>query len=98
MCIRDSYETVYADQNPNWLNQDLGIFPTSSSLVPGIAKASDFELATLRYPVAKDAVDPGILVTPSVFLTISANSKHPDVAEMCIRDRGGVELTSLRPG
>lgn len=74
------YETVYADQNPNWLNQDLGIFPTSSSLVPGIAKASDFELATLRYPVAKDAVDPGILVTPSVFLTISANSKQPDVA------------------
>ena len=50
------YETVYADQNPNWLNQDLGIFPTSSSLVPGIAKASDFELATMRYPVAKDAV------------------------------------------
>ena len=49
------YETVYADQNPNWLNQDLGIFPTSSSLVPGIAKASDFELATMRYPVAKDA-------------------------------------------
>lgn len=74
------YETVYADQNPNWLNQDLGIFPTSSSLVPGIAKASDFELATMRYPVAKDAVNPGILVTPSVFLTISVNSKHPDVA------------------
>lgn len=74
------YETVYADQNPNWLNQDLGIFPTFSSLVPGIAKASDFELATMRYPVAKDAVNPGILVTPSVFLTISVNSKHPDVA------------------
>lgn len=74
------YETVYADQNPNWLNQELGIFPTSSSLVPGIAKASDFPLGTLRYPVAEDAVDPGILVTPSVFLTISAGSKHPDVA------------------
>ena len=74
------YETVYADQNPNWLNQELGIFPTSSSLVPGIDKASDFELATLRYPIAADAVDPGILVTPSVFFTISANSKHPDVA------------------
>lgn len=74
------YETVYADQNPNWLDQKIGIFPTSSSLVPGIEKASDFDLATLRYPVMKDAVDPGILVTPSVFFSISANSKHQDVA------------------
>ena len=74
------YETVYADQNPNWLNQDLGIFPTSSSLVPGIEKASDFELSTLRYPIADDAVDPGILVTPSVFFTVSANSEHPEIA------------------
>ncbi len=74
------YETVYAEQNPNWLNQKFGVFPTSSSLVPATAKASDFELATLRYPVAEDAVDPGIMVTPSVFFTISAGSKHPDVA------------------
>ena len=61
-------------------NQDLIIIGALMALVPGIAKASDFELATMRYPVAKDAVNPGILVTPSVFLTISANSKHPDVA------------------
>jgi len=74
------YETVYADQNPNWLNQDLGIFPTSSSLVPGIAKASNFELSTFRYPVMENAVNPGILVTPSVFFTISANSKYPEAA------------------
>ncbi|NLM10355.1 MAG: carbohydrate ABC transporter substrate-binding protein [Clostridiaceae bacterium] len=74
------YENVYADQNPNWLNQNFGIFPTSSSLIPGIAAASDFELDVFRYPVPKDAVDPGILVTPSMFITIYEHSKYQDVA------------------
>lgn len=64
------YETVYADQNPNWLNERFGIFPTSSSLIPGIAKASNFEVGSMRYPIKKNAKDPGILVTPSMFLTV----------------------------
>lgn len=74
------YESVYADQNPNWLNQNFGVFPTSSSLIPGIASASNFELGVFRYPVSKDAKDPGILVTPSMFVTIYENSKYKDVA------------------
>lgn len=74
------YENVYADQNPNWLNQKFGIFPTSSSLIPGIAAASDFELDVFRYPVPKDAVDPGILVTPSMFISIYEYSKYQDIA------------------
>lgn len=74
------YENVYADQNPNWLNQNFGIFPTSSSLLPGITNASDFVLSTFRYPVMKNAKDPGILVTPSMFLTVSKESKYPDIA------------------
>lgn len=74
------YETVYADQNPNWLNGNFGIFPTSSSLYPGIMAASEFEVSSMRYPVAADAVDPGILVTPSMFLTVSANSPHAEIA------------------
>lgn len=74
------YENVYADQNPNWLKQNFGIFPTSSSLLPGITNASDFALSTFRYPVMKNAKNPGILVTPSMFLTVSKESKHPDVA------------------
>jgi oligogalacturonide transport system substrate-binding protein len=74
------YENVYADQNPNWLNQSFGVFPTSSSLIPGITSASNFELDVLRYPVLKDAKDPGILVTPSVFITVYENSKYKDAA------------------
>ncbi|PKL27032.1 MAG: hypothetical protein CVV46_13455 [Spirochaetae bacterium HGW-Spirochaetae-2] len=74
------YETVYADQNPNWLNENFGIFPTSSSLIPGIAKASNFTVASMRYPVAKNAKDPGILVTPSMFLTVYKQSPNKEAA------------------
>jgi len=74
------YESVYADQNPNWLNQEFGVFPTSSSLVPGIAKASGFPIDSFRYPIMKGAKDPGILVTPAVFFTIYKGSKHQDIA------------------
>lgn len=74
------YETVYADQNPNWLNENFGIFPTSSSLIPGIAKASNFTVASMRYPVAKNAKDPGILVTPSMFLTVYQESPNKEAA------------------
>lgn len=74
------YENVYADQNPNWLNQNFGIFPTSSSLIPGIDNASDFELGSMRFPIMENAVDPGILVTPSMFLTVYNRSEHADVA------------------
>jgi oligogalacturonide transport system substrate-binding protein len=74
------YENVYADQNPEWLNGKLGIFSTNSSLIPGIEKASPFALGALRYPVSKDAVDPGILVAPSMFFTVYKESKHQEVA------------------
>lgn len=74
------YESVYADQNPDWLNQKFGIFPTSSSLYQGIMAASNFEVSSMRYPIAEDAKDPGILVTPSMFLTVSANSENGDIA------------------
>lgn len=74
------YENVYADQNPNWLNENFGIFPTSSSLIPGIENASNFDIYTMRYPIMEEAADPGILVTPSMFLTVYKNSKHADVA------------------
>ena len=74
------YENVYADQNPNWLNENFGIFPTSSSLIPGIMNASSFSVAPLRYPVMDNAKDPGILVTPAVFFTVYNKSAHQDVA------------------
>lgn len=74
------YENVYADQNPNWLNQNFGVFPTSSSLIPGIDNASNFDLATFRYPIMEAAEDSGILVTPSMFLTVYKESKHADAA------------------
>lgn len=78
------YETVYADQNPNWLNEKFGIFPTSSSLIPGIANASNFEIGSMRYPIAKNAKDPGILVTPSMFLAVYKEGPNKDEAAQFI--------------
>lgn len=90
------YENVYADQNPNWLNENFGIFPTSSSLIPGIANASNFEIASMRYPIMKDAKDPGILVTPSMFIGVYASSKAPDVAadfiNFMINDKDAINI------
>ncbi len=74
------YENVYADQNPEWLAGKIGVFATSSSLVPGIASASEFPVEALRYPVMENPVDPGILVVPSMFVTVYKESAHPDVA------------------
>jgi ABC-type sugar transport system, periplasmic component len=74
------YENVYADQNPNWIKENFGVFPTSSSLIPGIMNASSFPVASMRFPVMADAKDPGILVTPSVFFSVYGKSAHQDVA------------------
>ena len=74
------YDSVYADANPEWLNQNIGIFPTSSSHLPAALKASDFEISSMRYPGVKDSVDPGILVTPAVYLCVYEKSAHIDQA------------------
>ena len=74
------YETVHADQNPNWLNGNIGIFPTTSSLITGIADVSPFEVKTMRYPIMENPVNPGIQVNPSFFFGIYSKSEHQDIA------------------
>lgn len=90
------YEKVYADQNPNWLNENFGIFPTSSSLIPGIQAASNFECGSLRYPVMANPKDPGLLVTPSMFVGVYKESKYQDIAadfiNFIINDPEAIEI------
>ena len=74
------YETVYADQNPDWLNGKIGLFPTSSSHVPAALNATEFEVATFRFPGTESTVDSGILVTPAIYLSVYEGSKHVDQA------------------
>lgn len=72
------YDSVYADSNPEWLNQNIGIFPTSSSHLPAALNASEFDISSFRFPGVNGAVDPGILVTPAVYLCIYEGSKYID--------------------
>ncbi|TDF95386.1 ABC transporter substrate-binding protein [Paenibacillus piri] len=73
------YESVYADQTPGWLNGTYSVYPTSASKIPSIEAASKFDVDVARYPVAKDAKNPGIITSPSMLLTI--NSKSPNIDE-----------------
>jgi oligogalacturonide transport system substrate-binding protein len=73
------FEMVYADQTPNWLNGNYAICPTSSSLIPTIRSASKFEIGVARYPVFKDAKNPGLITAPTMLLAL--NSRSPNLPE-----------------
>ncbi|TBL80599.1 ABC transporter substrate-binding protein [Paenibacillus thalictri] len=72
------YESVYADQIPNWLNGNYGIFPTSASKIPSIALASKFDIDVARYPIYKNPKNPGIITSPSMIITINSKSANID--------------------
>jgi oligogalacturonide transport system substrate-binding protein len=72
------YEGVYADQIPGWLNGTYSIFPTSASKIPSIESASKFEVDVARYPIFKDAKNPGIITSPSMLITINSQSANID--------------------
>jgi len=74
------YGTVYADQIPGWHDGTYAIFPTSASKIPSIEIVSEFDVAVSRYPVQDNPVNPGIITSPSMLLTINQNSKHIDEA------------------
>ncbi len=73
------FEMVYADQTPNWLSQKYAICPTSSSLIPSIRTASKFELGVARYPIYKEAKNPGLITAPTMLLAL--NSRSPNLPE-----------------
>ena len=73
------FELVFADQTPNWLQQKYAISFTSSSHIPTIQAASKFELAVARYPIYKDAKNPGLITAPTMMLTL--NKKSPNLDE-----------------
>jgi len=73
------FEMVYADQTPNWLTGKYGICPTSSSLIPSIRTASKFELSVARYPIYKNAKNPGLITAPTMLLAL--NSRSPNLPE-----------------
>jgi oligogalacturonide transport system substrate-binding protein len=74
------FEKVYADQTPKWLNQNYAIYPTSSSLLPRIKAASKFELGVARYPVLKNAKNPGLITAPTMMISLNASSPNRDEA------------------
>ena len=73
------FELIFADQTPNWLQQKYGISFTSSSHIPTIQAASKFELAVARYPIFRNAKDPGLITAPTMMLTL--NKRSPNLEE-----------------
>ncbi len=74
------FEKVYADQTPNWLNQVYAICAPSSSILPRIKAASKFELAVARYPVMKNAKNPGLITAPTMMIAVNAASPNKEEA------------------
>ncbi len=74
------FEKVYADQTPNWLNQVYAIAAPSSSILPRIKAASKFELGVARYPVMKNAKNPGLITAPTMMITVNAASPNKEEA------------------
>ena len=72
------FEMVYADQTPGFLNEKYAISFTSSSHIPNIQKASKFNLAVARYPIFKDAKNPGLITAPTMMIALNNKSKHID--------------------
>ncbi|NLW55254.1 MAG: extracellular solute-binding protein [Firmicutes bacterium] len=74
------FDHVGSEQNNNWLAGKYGFLTQWASAVPPVMAYSSFPMDVTRYPVPKDAVDPGILTTPSQFLSINKRSKNIDEA------------------
>lgn len=72
------YSAANVEEVPGWLNGEYLIGPTSASKILPIKMTSSFEVDAIRYPVAKDAVNPGIITTPAMLISINKDSKHID--------------------
>ncbi len=74
------YETVFADQIPNWLEGSWGMSVLSASNLPSIVSASPFEIDTMRWVVAEGAKDSSITIAPTMMLAIPKACAHPEEA------------------
>lgn len=74
------YSDASIEEIPGWISGQYLIGPTSASKILPIEHVSSFETGVARYPVPEDAVNPGIITTPSMLITINKESKHIDEA------------------
>lgn len=74
------YETVFADQIPNWLEGTWGMTVLSASNLPSIVAASPFEIDTMRWVVADDAKNSAITIAPTMMLAIPTACAYPEEA------------------
>ncbi len=68
------------DQNPNWLQGQYAFNSNQASKLAAIIGASKFDIDVARYPVPKNAKNPGLITSPAQILTINKNSDHIDEA------------------
>lgn len=66
------------DQNPKWINQEIPIAPSMSSILPSLKTVlpEGTEVITALPVISKDAKDSGVLVRPSQLFAVSNDSKH----------------------
>lgn len=74
------YSSASIEEIPGWIGGEYLIGPTSASKILPIEHVSSFETGVARYPVPEDAVNPGIITTPSMLITINKESDHIDEA------------------
>ncbi len=66
--------------NPKWINGDIVMEFSWTSLFGAVAGDSKDEMSTFILPVLKDAKNTGLIITPSQLLSISKTSKNPEEA------------------
>ena len=65
--------------NPAWLEGRIFAAPNLGSQVTALS-GHGFELGIQRYPIAANAVDPGIMVRPGILFSLSNSSPHIEEA------------------
>ena len=87
--------------NPAWLEGRIFASPNLGSQMSALS-GHDFELTTQRYPIAANAVDPGLMVRPGNLFSVSNNSAHQEEAvkfvNWMLTDHDGIVALSDQRG
>jgi oligogalacturonide transport system substrate-binding protein len=68
------------ESNPKWINGNMGLCVVWSASAPGYINNVSFDVGATRYPVAENAKDTAISVTPPGFIAVNKESNHIEEA------------------
>lgn len=68
------------EANPKWINGNMGLCVVWSASAPGYISNVSFDVGATRYPVAENAKDTAISVSPPGFIAVNKDTKNPEEA------------------